>query len=147
MNAYNLPVSDTQNCYYLSTSNNYFAHAMKPTEIIAAFYAAGAICDLDAITALFSKNAVWDNRIDDDPMGGLYEGREMIRTGLLEPLFQFLPGGIKTHIERVLETGESAVCLNSGSGITVAGERFEKRYAHFFDCSNGRIERVTEFRA
>lgn len=120
---------------------------MKPTEIIKQFYASGASGDIDNIMSLFSENAVWDNRIDDDPLGGLYEGRSEIRTGLIEPLFQYLPGGITTDIERVLEAEDSAVCLNSGSGITVEGERFEKRYAHIFDCSNGKIVRVTEFRA
>lgn len=120
---------------------------MKPTEIITQFYASGASNDIDSIISLFTENAVWDNRIDNDPLGGLYEGRNEIRSRLIEPLFQYLPAGITTDVERVLEAGDSVVCLNVGSGITVEGERFEKRYAHFFDCSDGKIARVTEFRA
>jgi ketosteroid isomerase-like protein len=120
---------------------------MRPAEIIAKFYAAGASGDLETITSLFSADAVWDNRIDDDPLGGVYEGREMIRSALIEPLFRFLPHGIQTTIERVLETEDCAVCLNSGRGISVDGKPFEKRYVHIFDCSDGQIVRVTEFRS
>ena len=120
---------------------------MEPAEIITTFYAAGENGNLDEIIALFAEEAVWDNRIDDDPMGGVYEGREAIRANLIEPLFGFLPGGISTNIERILDAGDCAVCLNTGSGTTVTGEPFEKRYAHIFDCSNGKIVRVTEFRA
>jgi ketosteroid isomerase-like protein len=120
---------------------------MQPVEIIAAFFNAGAACDLDTLTRLFAENARWDNRIDDDPMGGLYEGRATIRRNLLEPLFEFLPEGISTSIERVIETGDTVVCLNCGSGITSDGQQFEKRYAHIFDIADGLIIQVTEYRA
>ena len=120
---------------------------MKPAQIVSEFYAAGAAGDLDALHALFAEDAVWDNRIDDDPMGGLYEGRESIRRELLERLFRFLPGGIQTTVERVLESGDTVVCLNTGRGTTVEGHLFEKRYAHIFDVEDGLIVRMTEFRA
>lgn len=120
---------------------------MQAAEIIATFFEAGAARDLDALTRLFAENARWDNRIDDDPMGGLHEGREAIRTNLLEPLFEFLPEGICTSIERIIESGNTAVCLNCGSGMTSDGRRFEKRYAHIFDIADGRIVQVTEYRA
>lgn len=78
---------------------------MTPSEILDTFFAAGAACDVDALTDLFAQRAVWDDRIDNDPMGGLYEGREAIRANLLEPLIQFLPEGITTSVERTIEAG------------------------------------------
>ena len=76
---------------------------MTPTELVEAFYAAGTSGDVEKLAGFFAENAVWDNRLDDVPMGGVYEGREAIREGLLGPLFQFLPGGIHTEVERILE--------------------------------------------
>ena len=120
---------------------------MKPPEIVTACYAAGEAGDLEAIAGFFAEHAVWDNRISDDPMGGVYDGLASIRAGLLEPLFSFLPDGIKTEIERVVESGDTVLCLNTGRGTTIQGEAFEKQYAHIFDCSDGKIVRVTEFRS
>jgi ketosteroid isomerase-like protein len=116
-------------------------------EVVEAFYAAGTGGDVDALTAFFSEDAVWDNRIDEDLMGGLYEGREAIREGLLTPLFQYLPGGISTGVERLLEVGDTVVCLNTGRGTTFEGAAFEKRYAHLFDFDGDLINRVIEFRS
>ena len=120
---------------------------MTLVDTVTAFFAAGATGDLDALTEFFAEDAIWDNRIDNDPMGGLYEGRDAIRTELLELLFQFLPNGITTTIERIIESGNTVVCLNTGYGTTVEGQQFTKRYAHIFDFRNGVVTRVTEFRA
>jgi ketosteroid isomerase-like protein len=116
-------------------------------ERVEAFYSAGGGVDVEALALFFAENAVWDNRIDEDPMGGVYEGRAAIRDGLLTPLFQFLPNGISTSIERMVEEGGTVLCLNTGRGTTVEGSAFEKRYAHLFDFEGERIIRVTEFRS
>ena len=120
---------------------------MSPTELVEAFYAAGTSGDVEMLAGFFAREAVWDNCIDNDPMGGMYEGREAIRDGLLGPLFQFLPGGIHTEVARMLESDGTVVCLNTGRGTTVTGEAFEKRYAHLFDVVDGKFARVTEFRS
>ncbi|HEY5646088.1 MAG TPA: nuclear transport factor 2 family protein [Pseudomonadales bacterium] len=120
---------------------------MSPIEVVEAFYAAGTGGDVDALAAFFTADAVWDNRIDDDPLGGLHEGRAAIRDLLLSPLFQFLPAGIHTTVERMFATDGSVVCLNTGRGTTVTGDAFEKRYAHVFDFEGERFRRVTEFRS
>lgn len=120
---------------------------MTPTEVVQAFYAAGTGADVDKLAGFFAEDAVWDNRIDDDPMGGLYEGRDGIHSGLLGPLFQFLPQGIRTEIERIIESENTVVCLNTGRGTTVQGQPFEKRYAHIFEVADDRIVRITEFRS
>jgi len=120
---------------------------MSPTEIVTAFFEAGTTGDAKALIGFFAEDAVWDNRIDNDPMGGVYEGRDAILAELLEPLFQFLPNGITTTIERTIESDGAVVCLNTGHGITEDGQSFDKRYAHVFDFRNDFIARVTEFRA
>lgn len=120
---------------------------MTPIELVEAFYAAGTGGDVAALAAFFAEDAVWDNRIDDNPMGGLYEGRAAIQSGLMEPLFQFLPQGISTDVERIFEMDGTVVCLNTGSGTAVTGEPFEKRYAHLFEVADGKFTRVTEFRS
>lgn len=120
---------------------------MSRQKTVEAFYAAGTGGDVDALAAFFAGNAVWDNRIDGDPMGGLYEGIGAIRDGLLTPLFRFLPDGISTSIERLLETGDTVICMNTGRGTTFDGAPFEKRYAHIFDFDGDHIIRVTEFRS
>ncbi len=120
---------------------------MTPTELVEAFYAAGTSGDVDKLAGFFAEDAVWDNRLDDVPMGGVYEGREAIRQGLLTPLFQFLPGGISTEVERLIESGDTVVCLNTGRGATADGGALEKRYAHLFDVRDGQFVRVTEFRS
>ncbi len=120
---------------------------MTKQEVVQAFYDAGESGDVDALAAFFAEAAVWDNRIDGDVMGGLYEGRDAIREGLLLPLFQFLPDGISTRVERMLEAEDTVVCLNSGRGTTFEGTAFEKRYAHVFDFDGDRFIRVTEFRS
>lgn len=120
---------------------------MTPERVVEAFFSAGAAGDLETLTRLFAEDAVWDNRIDGDPMGGLYEGRAAIRADLLEALFQFLPDGISTSVERTIVSGGTVVCLNRGTGLTRDGQRFEKRYLHIFDVADGLIRRVTEFRA
>ena len=120
---------------------------MTCRERVEAFYTAGSGGDVGALASFFAEDAVWDNRIDADPMGGLYEGRTAIRDGLLTPLFQFLPEGISTSIERMVEEGSSVFCLNTGRGTTAEGAAFEKRYAHLFDFAGEHIIRVTEFRS
>ncbi len=120
---------------------------MSKREIVEAFYAAGAGGGVEALMAFFAEDAVWDNRIDDDPMGGIYEGRQNIHDRLISPLFQFLPGGISTTVERFVEEGSTVLCLNAGRGTTVEGAPFERRYAHLFDFDGDRFVRVTEFRS
>jgi ketosteroid isomerase-like protein len=120
---------------------------MTSTELVQAFYAAGSSGDAKKLTGFFAEDAIWDNRIDDDPMGGLYEGRDAIRSGLLESLFQYLPEGISTEVERLMESDGTVVCLNTGRGRTVDGHSFEKRYAHLFDVLDGHFTRVIEFRS
>lgn len=120
---------------------------MTPIELVEAFYAAGTSGDVETLAGFFAEDAVWDNRLDDVPMGGVFEGRDAIRSGLLEPLFQFLPGGISTEVERIFESDGTVVCLNTGSGTTADGQALLKRYAHLFDVLDGQIIRVTEFRS
>ena len=120
---------------------------MTPTELVEAFYAAGTSGDVEKLTGFFAENAVWDNRLDDVPMGGVYEGRDAIREELMTPLFQFLPNGINTEIERIIEADGTVVCLNTGRGTTADGGTLEKRYAHLFDVVDGQFVRVTEFRS
>ncbi len=120
---------------------------MTARDVVHAFYAAGAAGDLAALMALFDLNAVWDNRIDDNPLGGRFEGLQDIREKLLEPLFEYLPQGIETEVERIISNSGTVVCLNTGRGDTVDGQRFEKRYVHVFDCADGLIVGVTEFRS
>lgn len=74
-----------------------------------------------------------------------YEGRDAVRTKLLQPLFAQFGNDYRNKALRILADGDHVVVECEGSVTTKSGKPYNNQYCLIFRLENGRIKEMTEY--
>lgn len=74
-----------------------------------------------------------------------YEGRDAVRTELLQPLFEQFASDYKNTPLRLFADGDHVIIECEGSVTTKAGKPYNNQYCLIFLLENGKIKELTEY--
>jgi ketosteroid isomerase-like protein len=74
-----------------------------------------------------------------------YQGRDAVRTELLQPLFEQFAGDYKNTLLRIFADGDHVIIECEGSVTTRAGKPYNNQYCLIFRLESGKIKEMTEY--
>ncbi len=74
-----------------------------------------------------------------------YEGKGDLVRGILDPLARRLDGPVRSHVEEILEAGDTMIVRWRGESRTLWGEPYRNDYCWLLTWADGKVVRVIAY--
>ena len=114
-------------------------------EVVRGAYEAFDRGDLDGVVACFADEIVWE-QAQGLPHGGVYRGRDAVRTHIFDPLDAEWWVGFRADAHEFIDAGDDVVVLGRYYGRgRESGRTLDVPFAHVWTLRDGRAVRFRQF--
>lgn len=113
-------------------------------QLVRDFYEAGNHGDIEHCLAMLADDVTWTN-LGSTRYSGRFEGKDVLLSEVIGPLFGQLKAGIFSTIDNLVAEDDVVVAQTRGQAEMKDGRPYNNSYCHVFRIRDGRIVEVTEY--